>query len=156
MKKIVYHGSPNEFAQFDIERSRGMIWLTGNKEYAAQFGKVKKYEITLNSPLDVREYTEEMDLNCWQEILVSLGIDTSNIDWETVDFAPEYGLYWWYDLLPHAGNNYADGGVLEAIKSAGYDGIIAPPEHQGEIESEETYVVFSAEQIENINEEEGQ
>jgi hypothetical protein len=145
---MVYHGSPNTFGAIAI--SDGMIWLCANKDYAAEFGHVRAYRIHLTNPLDMSSATEELPLECWQSILRDLGIDIDAIDWDIVDFAPDYGYYYFYDLLPHAGNNYANAGTLDAIVTAGYDGIIAPPEWCNDICSESTYVVFSSDCLEEV------
>lgn len=144
---ILYHGSTQVFDVFDVTRSYGMIWLTDTYDYAAEFGTVKAYRVALNSPLDMSAYTQELTLEQWQAILSDLGVDPDSINWGVVDFAPDYGYYWLYDLLPHAGNNYADGGTLQAIKDAGYDGIIAPEESCQGVTSALTYVAFNADQV---------
>lgn len=151
MAMILYHGSNQDFEAFDVTRSNGMIWLTDTCDYAAEFGTVKAYRVALNNPLDMSSYTQELALEQWQAILNDLGIDTDSIDWSVVDFAPDYGYYWLYDLLPHAGNNYANGGTLQAIKDAGYDGIIAPEESCQGITSAMTYVAFSAQQVVKVD-----
>lgn len=140
---LVYHGSPNQFDKFDLTKSNGMIWLTTNQDYASQFGSVKSYDLSLNNPLDMSNRTTEMPIEMWQDILSGLGININDIDWDVVDFAPDYGYYTFYDLLPHCGNNYADAGTLDAIKDAGYDGIIAPEEFCEGISSETTYCAFN-------------
>lgn len=139
---LVYHGSPNTFDTFDLTRSHGMIWLTSNIDYAAEFGQVKTFGLKINNPLDMSDKAQELPLECWQDILTDLGIDTNSIDWDTVDFAPDYGYYYFYDLLPHAGNNYANAGTLDAIKAAGYDSIVAPAEYCAGVCSDITYVIF--------------
>lgn len=149
---IVYHGSNNEFDKFDTEKSSGMIWLTTNKEYAEQFGSnVKVFEITASNCLDVTDYTAELAIEQWKDILDDMNINPNDIDWDIVDFAPDYGYYYFYDLLPHAGNNYADAGTLEAIKDAGYDYIIAPPEYCEGVCSDTTIVVFSQDNLKEVS-----
>lgn len=149
---VVYHGSPSQFDVFDPDETNGMIWLASNKKYAEVFagkdtGHVKELYASLQSPFDARDLKDEMPLYYWQEKLEELGIDTSDIDWDEIDFAPEYGKYEWFDLFPHAGNNYADGGMIEALQDSGHDGIIAPEEINEGVKSGTTYVAFSPEQV---------
>lgn len=146
----VYHGSPSQFGSFDLNKSNGMIWLTSNIEYAEQFGTVKSFNLSLVNPLDVSGRTAELPIECWKDILNDLGINSNDIDWDVVDFAPDYGYYTWYDLLPHCGNNYANAGTLDAIKDAGFDGIIAPEEFCDGVGSDVTYVAFNNDQVEEV------
>lgn len=147
---MVYHGSPNNFKNFDLSKTHGMIWLTSNKEYAQQFGAVKQYELTINNPLDMSGYALESQLERWQDVLSNIGINPLDIDWETADFAPDYGYYYFYDLLPHDGNNYTDNGLLDAIKDAGYDSIITPVEYCDGVCSETTIVIFDTNNIKEV------
>lgn len=157
--KIVYHGSPNKFDTFDPEKTEGMIWLSGNKEYADYFAGDKNKSLALyaniKTPLDVKEFAEEKGLPEWQETLEDLGINTEKIDWEEADWAPDYGAYTFFDLLPHAGNNYINTGLLDAIKSSGYDGILAPPEENDGIKSDYTVVAFDPNQVKSATDNSG-
>jgi len=152
---VVYHGSPNDFNVFDIEKSDGMIWLASNIKYANKFtndkSTPKELYASIKNPFNASNFRGEKTLSFWKNKLNNDGIDISKIDWDKVDFAPQYGKYYWYDLLPHAGNNYAKTGTLDAIKNAGYDGIISPSEKQEEISSGKTFVAFFPEQVKSIN-----
>jgi hypothetical protein len=146
----MYHGSNNEFNEFDPVKTDGMIWLTENKEYAKEFSgenDLKELYVKIENPLNVRNITGERNLAEWQETLEDIGIDTSNINFDKLDWAPDYGKYTFYDLLPHAGNNYLNAGTLNAIKNAGYDGIFAPPETNNGITSKNTIVAFNSNQV---------
>jgi hypothetical protein len=154
---IVYHGTNgNKFDEFDSNKSSGMIWLTGNREYAKEFTSdgvpEKSLYANIKNPLDARSFKGEHTLNYWKKKLFDNGVLTNNVNFKKLDFAPEYGKYSFYDLLPHAGNNYTDAGVLEAIKKGGYkkggyDGILAPEESTNGIKSENTIVAFYPNQI---------
>lgn len=148
---VAYHGTGEDFNAFDPAKTKGMIWLTGNKDYANEFANngvtPKELYANLKNPADASKYTDEMPLSVWEKELSKLGVDTNKIDWNKIDFAPEYGKYYWYDLFPHAGNNYADGGTLKALRDAGYDGMIAPTESNGGIQSDKTYVAFEPNQV---------
>ena len=147
----MYHGSPANYDSIDPSKSHGMIWLTDNRKYADYFageeGNTKNVYAKVENPLDVSELTLEENLATWQENIESMGIDTSNIDWDAANWAPDYGMYTFFDLLPHAGNNYIDIGLLDKIKEAGYDGILAPKEENDGIESDYNVVAFESDQI---------
>lgn len=153
--KKVYHGTPKEFDEIDQEKSSGMIWLTGNKEYADYFSgekrKTREIYADIKDPLDISDLKDEENLSFWQEKLEEFGIDTNNIDWEEADWASDYGAYAFFDLLPHAGNNYIDTGVLDAIKKAGFDGLIAPPEENDGVVSDYNLVAFDKDQLKEAN-----
>jgi hypothetical protein len=120
-----------------------MIWLTTNIDYAKQFGNdIHKYNAKLNNSLNMSEYDQELPLTDWKPILSDLNIDINIINWDKIDFAPDYGYYYFYDLLPHAGNNYINGNTLNALINAGYDSILTPLEKCEGIKSEITYVIL--------------
>lgn len=154
--KKIYHGTSKNVDKLDQEKSSGMIWLTGDKEYADYFagknGKTIEMYADIHNPLDASDFQDENNLPFWQEKLEEMGIDTEDIDWDKADWAPSYGAYTFFDLLPHAGNNYIDVGVLDAIKNAGYDGIMAPPEENDGISSDYTLVAFDKNQLKKTNE----
>lgn len=156
---VMYHGASLKFDEFDPEHTHGMIWLSGNKEYSDSFagdkGNVLQTYAKIENPLDVSEFTEEKGLDEWESILSDMGIDISGLDRDEMDWAPQYGLYTFFDLLPHAGNNYIDTGVLDKIKEAGYDGIKAPEEETDGIKSGETYVAFDSKQIKSATDNSG-
>jgi hypothetical protein len=151
MPLLMYHGTPKELDK--IEPQSGMIWLSSSSDYAKEFatggGKVHEMTVNIENPFDAKKFgSSEKTLDQWKNILEEEGVDTS--DMELNDWAPEYGRYAFYDLLPHAGNNYNNGednGLISALQDAGYDGIRAPEESQGEINSGETYVAFSGKQL---------
>ena len=148
---VVYHGTGKEFTEFSPEKTNGMIWLTGNKKYSNEFSSDGIAPMALyadvKNPINARSMTGERSLDYWKGKLDNLGIDTKNIDFEKLNWAPDYGKYSFYDLLPHAGNNSLDAGVLSAMKRAGYDGILAPNEINNGIKSTQTIVAFEPNQI---------
>lgn len=51
-----YHGSPNEFDEFDLNNTNidhtpigdeGLIYLTGDKDYASNYGEVQEFMVNL-------------------------------------------------------------------------------------------------------------
>lgn len=146
----MYHGSEREFNEFDPDKTEGMIWLTENKNYAYEFSgknEPKELYVKVENPFNMRRMKGERNLPEWQETFEDMGIDTSGMDFEKLDWAPNYGKYTFFDLLPHAGNNYLNAGTLDAIKDAGFDGILAPPETNNGITSKNTIVAFKPNQI---------
>ena len=139
----MYHGTTTT-DNLDKDKSFGMIWLTENVEYARTFGDIINV-IELNETqkiFDASEMTEETTLSDWIEWLEENNIDTTDIDLDKADFAPDYGYYTFYDLLPHAGNNYQDCGVLAAIKKSGFDMIESAPEENWGIDSGRVVVLI--------------
>lgn len=152
---VVYHGtfSPESIESFDMSQGSGMVWTTSQPNYANEFtgkesGAVYQLHVRLDNPLDARKLTGEKTIKNWKVKLKSFGVDVSKIDWEIVDFAPEYGgKYNFYDLFPHAGNNNSDSGALDAVKSAGFDGFMAPAEEGMSKKGGFNYVAFHPTQI---------
>ncbi len=152
---VVYHGtfSNNVIDAFDIEKGNGMVWMTSQPSYAGEFmgrssGAVYPLYASIKKPFDASRFTGEKSIKYWKQKLHEGGVDISKIDWSIVDFAPEYGSkYNFYDLFPHAGNNEAKSGALEAMQSAGFDGLISPAEEGMSKKGGVNYVAFKPEQI---------
>jgi hypothetical protein len=145
---IVYHGGPSD----SVEPQYGMAWFSESAEYARDFagkaGTVKAATIDLKNPLDVSKLKGERSLAAWSKFLKSKGVDLSGVQLE--DWAPQYGKYTFFDLLPHAGNNYFNGrdtGLIKALRAAGYDGLRAPSEVTNGIKSGKVFVAFDKSQI---------
>ena len=152
---VVYHGTPKPTIDLNPDNAHGTLWTTDNPEYAELFsdkGAVHKLEANMKNKLNMKSETEELPLEEWINILDEKGIDISDLDLEKMNWAPDYGLYTFYDLLPHAGNNYLDTGVLNKIKKAGYDSIIAPEEFQNKVGSKNTYVLLNKNIFKRIGE----
>jgi hypothetical protein len=151
---VVYHGTSASKAidSFDTGISNGMIWTSTNPSYASEFagaksGAVYPVFVSLQNPFDASLLKGEHSIRYWKKKLSEGGIDVSKIDWDAVDFAPEYGKYNFYDLFPHAGNNEANTGGVEAMVDAGFDGMIAPAEEGQVKKGGKNYVAFRPEQI---------
>ncbi|HRM83988.1 MAG TPA: hypothetical protein PLY99_16735, partial [Acidovorax temperans] len=152
---VVYHGtfSGEAITAFDLEKGNGMVWTTSQPSYASEFtgrasGAVYPLYASIKKPFDASKFTGEKSIKYWKQKLQAAGVDASKIDWSIVDFAPEYGSkYNFYDLFPHAGNNEAKSGALEAIQAAGFDGLIAPAEEGMSKKGGFNYVAFSPTQI---------
>lgn len=151
---VVYHGTflGEAIAAFDLEKGNGMVWTTSQPSYASEFtgrasGAVYPLYMSIKKPFDASKFTGEKSIKYWKQKLQAAGVDVSKIDWSIVDFSPEYGKYNFYDLFPHAGNNEAKSGALEAIQAAGFDGLIAPAEEGMSKKSGFNYVAFSPTQI---------
>ena len=137
--KIVYHGSENEFTEFDIDRAgaRGSYYTTGfyfstNKEsakvYATDKGKIYETYLNIKNPYIPTQ-------------------DVINKD-GTVTFAPSFYEDFeqkFKDKLPsdwNELNNVRKGTAARYIlEDAGYDGVI----------NGETYVAFRPNQIKNVD-----
>jgi hypothetical protein len=147
---VVYHGGTTGE---NIKPFAGMIWLAENKDYSSSFaeqdgGSVATLFARIKNPLDVSNLKGEKTLSSWRKFLSKNGIDISKVQLE--DWAPEYGKYTFFDLLPHAGNNYfnnRNNGLIDEIKNAGFDGIKAPEETTDGIKSGQTYVAFDSANI---------
>jgi len=150
---VFYHGTTVEFDDLSATDAGGMIWFGENEGYSIEEfaygknGRVISAYLSLKNPLDLTEVSEN-NIPGLVEVLDSMGVDTDSIDWETVDFAPDYGFYEAYDLFPHAGNNYAQSGAIEAIKNDGFDGVLMPPEAGGR--SGQVFIVFSDESVREV------
>lgn len=137
----------------NIKPFAGMLWLAENKDYASSFaeqdgGSVVMLYASIKNSLDVSNLKGEKTLPSWRKFLSKNGIDISKVQLE--DWAPEYGKYTFFDLLPHAGNNYfnnRNNGLIDEIKNAGFDGIKAPEETTDGIKSGQTYVAFDSTNI---------
>lgn len=148
---VVYHGGS---AKDVISAENGINWFATQKQYADLFakyhnGETKSLFVSLRNPLDVSKLKGEHTLAFWEKKLDSIGVSMNGV--EMPDWAPDYGKYTFFDLLPHAGNSLhlesEISSVLGAIKRSGFDGLKAPQEENNGVKSGVTYVAFAPEQI---------
>ena len=153
--KVFYHGSPNEFEVFDIEKTRGELghYFTDDKSYAEQYmrdnGKIyavflkSKNIISLFDPKAAQKYKKFIfgdDLPELEKILKEKYKSLKASEYDLDNYKSAF-----YDLM----RKRNDKNVLrvpsiigERLKTAGVDGVVS---YKGAI------VVFDSKQIKSID-----
>ncbi|MGX3046117.1 ADP-ribosyltransferase-containing protein [Helicobacter sp. T3_23-1056] len=148
--KVFYHGSgADDITIFDKAKDESGLgfWFSGDKDFAEnyhQFGG-KNYEVFLHikNPLD---FTKPINKDELRRIFGNLAKDSPNLEYQlkkenvsNKDFLPHHNSY--FNSYKNFSTRYA-----QAIKEAGYDGIIAT----NEANKKDYIVVFDSNQIKAV------
>lgn len=148
----VFHGGTVEGKHFNDKNQ--LHWFAGNKKFADKFaqysnGRTGEYLLSVKKPFNTIDLGDaEYSIDEWVKILSDRGIKIDAGDLE--NWAPQYGLYTFYDLLPHAGNNYFNGrpsALVKKLKESGFDAILSRETTDG-VDSGPVYAVFDKAKIE--------
>lgn len=108
----VYHGSQHEFAAHEFREGPSVgFWFTTSREYAARFGQVKTFNLTVHRLLDLTD-----DEPLLRFIAQTPAPDDPNVTYtkEEVLADPFEGMNDWYWQIA----------VMQRAKSLGYDAVM--------------------------------
>lgn len=142
--RTLWHGSSGDFTEIDPSKTKDtgpIAWLSADKEYSSEYGKVRKQTVSFSNPLDLRRQTvsreegwnrhAEKTVREWVDLFNKKGVKARVLD---PDYADEPVRLW--DLLHGGDRDFTETTNLgQALRESPYDVMIVkePKGNQGKL-----------------------